>query len=221
MGQKHFFIVKTAFFENVCFYWHLRSQTNDLIVFKIFVRTPLDPYEIRNTLMFITLDDTRKKGRKLLSSWKQLFFEVFVSIDPLGAKEMFLSFEQSWPKHLLGPFRLFHELSTFDITKKNGQNLFFTRKIAFFWKLCVFNNLLGLKKMLLQFQSKSQNTFWTLINCSLMFFILDITRKNRPKTFATAKKDFSWNVCFCQPLRSQRNVIINCTINVKTLCGPL
>ena len=42
--------------------------------------------------MFVTLDDTRKND--LLSSWKQLFFEMFVSIDLLGPKEMNLSFAQ-------------------------------------------------------------------------------------------------------------------------------
>ena len=42
--------------------------------------------------MFVTLDDTRKND--LLSDWKQLFFEMFVSIDLLGPKKMILSFAQ-------------------------------------------------------------------------------------------------------------------------------
>ena len=42
--------------------------------------------------MFVTLDDTRKND--LWSSWKQLIFERFVSIDLLGPKEMILSFAQ-------------------------------------------------------------------------------------------------------------------------------
>ena len=44
--------------------------------------------------MFVTLDDTRKKGQNLLSSWKKLFFELFVSIDPLGPKKTIWSFAQ-------------------------------------------------------------------------------------------------------------------------------
>ena len=44
--------------------------------------------------MFVTLDDTRKKGQNLLSSWKKLFFELFVSIDPLGPKKIIWSFAQ-------------------------------------------------------------------------------------------------------------------------------
>ena len=44
--------------------------------------------------MFVTLDDTRKKGQKLFSLWKQFFFEMFISIDLLGPKEMILSFAQ-------------------------------------------------------------------------------------------------------------------------------
>ena len=42
--------------------------------------------------MFVTLDDTRKQ--ELMSSWKQLFFEMFVSINLLGPKEMIISFAQ-------------------------------------------------------------------------------------------------------------------------------
>ena len=45
--------------------------------------------------MFVTLDDTRKKGQKFFfSSWKQFFFKMFVSIDLLGPREMILSIEQ-------------------------------------------------------------------------------------------------------------------------------
>ena len=42
--------------------------------------------------MFVTLDDTRKND--LMSSWKQLFFEKFLSTDLSGPKEMNLSFAQ-------------------------------------------------------------------------------------------------------------------------------
>ena len=51
--------------------------------------------------MFVTLDDTRKND--LLSSWKQLFFEMFVSINLLGPKEMILSFAQYLSKYLVDP----------------------------------------------------------------------------------------------------------------------
>ena len=74
--------------------------------------------------------------------------------------------------------------------RKNGPKFFLHWKVAFFSKLCVFNNLLGLKKCCYKFQSKCQIILWTLLICSLMFFILDNTRKNRPKTFAIAKKVF-------------------------------
>ena len=44
--------------------------------------------------MFGARDDTRKNGPKSLSSWKQLLFEMFVPINLLGPKQMFLSFAQ-------------------------------------------------------------------------------------------------------------------------------
>ena len=93
-GPKTFVILKTAFFKNVCFYWHHRSQRNDLILFRILVRIPSEPYKVRNAPMFVTIDDTRKKGQKQFSSWKQFFFEMFISIGLLGPKKMILSFAQ-------------------------------------------------------------------------------------------------------------------------------
>ena len=49
---------------------------------------------IKCSLMFVTLDDTRKRGQKLFSTWKQLFFEMFVPVDPSVPKEIIWSFAQ-------------------------------------------------------------------------------------------------------------------------------
>ena len=49
--------------------------------------------------MFVTLDDTRKND--FVSSWKQLFFEMFVSIDLLGPKEKFLSIAHYLSKYIV------------------------------------------------------------------------------------------------------------------------
>ena len=73
---------------------------------------------------------------------------MFVSIDFLGPKEMILSIAQYLSKYLVRLYRLFPMLFLFNEMRKKGQILFFTKKIAFFSKICVFNNLLGLKKML-------------------------------------------------------------------------
>ena len=51
--------------------------------------------------MSATLDDTRKN--EIWSSWRQLFFEAFVSIDLLGPKEMILSFAQYLSKYIVDP----------------------------------------------------------------------------------------------------------------------
>ena len=59
--------------------------------------------------MFVTLDDTRRKI--LLSSWQQLFFETFVSIDLLDPKEMILSFAQSFSKYLLDPDKVLPDIN--------------------------------------------------------------------------------------------------------------
>ena len=59
--------------------------------------------------MFVTLDDTRKKGQIFFSSWKQFFFEMFVSIDLLGPRERILSFEQKSSTYLVYPYNMFHD----------------------------------------------------------------------------------------------------------------
>ena len=58
--------------------------------------------------MFVTLDDTRKND--LWSSWKQLFFEMFVSIDLLGPKELILSYAQCLAKYLMDPDKLLPDI---------------------------------------------------------------------------------------------------------------
>ena len=58
--------------------------------------------------MFVTLDDTRQND--LWPSWKQLFFERFVSIDLLGPKEMILSFVQYLSKYIADPDNLLPDI---------------------------------------------------------------------------------------------------------------
>ena len=48
--------------------------------------------------------------KDLLSSWKQLIFEMFVSIDLLGPKEMILSFVQYLSKYIADPDNLLPDI---------------------------------------------------------------------------------------------------------------
>ena len=120
-GQKLFFTGKIAFvFKTLCFQQPFMSKKHALISSRVNVKKICGPVKTV-TWCFSHSIIRGRIGQRHLSPWKKLFFEKFVSIDLLGAKEMFLSFEQSWSKHLLGPFRLFHELSMFDITKKMAK----------------------------------------------------------------------------------------------------
>ena len=58
--------------------------------------------------MFVTVDDTRKND--LLWTWKQLIFEMFVSIDHLGPKEVILSFAQYLSKYLGDPDKMLPDI---------------------------------------------------------------------------------------------------------------
>ena len=66
-------------------------------------------------------------GQKFLSLLKQLFFEMFVSVDLLGAKYMFLSFGQEFSKHIVDPYKLFPDICYVRYhEKKNRPKIFFT-----------------------------------------------------------------------------------------------
>ena len=83
-------------------------------------------------------------GQKLLSSWKQLFFETFVSIDLFGPKDMILSNAQYLSKNLVDTYNYSPTFVLLDKTGKKGLKHFFTGKFAsFFSKICVVNNFLG------------------------------------------------------------------------------
>ena len=145
----------------------------------------------------------RKRGEKLLSPWEKPFFQTFVYVDLLGPKERFFLFGQSMSEPLVDPQKLFPDIC--HVRWKEMRQIFSSLEgLPSSWKLCVFNNLLGLKRWSDKFQSKGQNNLRTLILCSFMFFILDNTRKIRPKSFAIAKKAIFWKVCFCRPFRSQQ-----------------
>ena len=124
---------------------------------------------INCSLMFFTLDNTRKSRSKHLSPWKKLFFEIFLPIDLLGAEEKFLSLEKSLSKHLLGPFRLFQELSMFDITKKKWPKSFLHWRDCLVLKTLCFQQPLRSYKMLLHVpESRSKKILdpykWFLAN---------------------------------------------------------
>ena len=101
--------------------------------------------------MFVTLDDTKKNGPKTFVIARTAFFEMFDSINLLSPKEMILSFAQKRWNYLVDPYKLSpHNFCVRCQKKKTGQIVFFfSGKVAFSWKLSVFNNLLGAERLLL------------------------------------------------------------------------
>ena len=116
---------------------------------------------------------------------------MFDPISPLGPKEILLSFAQSMSKHIVDPFDAFCVIFHVQWNEKKEAKVFSSlERLPSFSQLCVFNNLLGPKKLSFIFQSNRQNSLWNLIKCSVMFVTLDITRKNGPKSF------LHWKVTF-------------------------
>ena len=106
--------------------------------------------------------------------------------------------------------------------KQLGQNLFFTEKVAFFFKTLCFQQILVLKKWKYYFNSNCQKTVWTLINFPSRFVALDKVRKGRPKFFLYWKGClFLKKLCFQQTIKCYRNDFINSTVIVKLPCGPI
>ena len=127
--------------------------------------------------MSVTPDDTRRND--LLSSWKQLFFELFVFFDFSGPKEVFFIICTKFVKKPFGYWWVVAwHISCARIREKVGQEILVTGKVAFFFKTFHFQHPIRIWKSPYKFQSKCQNSLWTLIKWSLMFVTLDDTRKN-------------------------------------------
>ena len=106
IGQNIIFTVKVAFFflKNLCFQQPLWSFESVLIGSSEIVKTTLRPY-YKVSWGFPHSIKGGTMGQKLLSSWKLLFFETFVSIDLFGHKDMVLSNAQSLSKYLVDTYK--------------------------------------------------------------------------------------------------------------------
>ena len=89
-SKLFFYLKKFAFIWTLCVFNNLLGLEKCTYKFHSSYQFSLWTH-IKNSLMFVTLNDTRKTGQKPLSSWQQLFLEMFVSIDLLGPTEIVLS----------------------------------------------------------------------------------------------------------------------------------
>ena len=87
-----------------------------------------------------------KMGQKLLSPWKQLFFEMFVYINLVVLKNWTYYFHSICRKTFWTLMGCSLRSVLLEFSRKIGQIFFSTGKIAFFSKTRVFNNFLVLRK---------------------------------------------------------------------------
>ena len=130
-----------------------------------------------------------KRSQKFLSPWKQLFFEMFVSIDLCAPEKNVFITCTTFVKKPCGPSKIVSwHLSCSILREKIGQNLFFARNFAFFSQNFVFlTTSLVPKNWSYYFHNKCQNTSWTLRICFLTFVMFDNMGTNRPKSFLHLK----------------------------------
>ena len=158
-----------------------------------------------------------------MSPWKQLPFEIIHSIDLLGAKEIILSFAQSCQRTPGHTNKCSLSFVLFENTRRIRQKYYFSlKKHTIVSKICVLNNLLGPRELILIFSAVNVRLLVDTSKSSLRFVTLDETRQNRPKFSLPWKDCFSFkNLCFQQPLRSQTNDPKVPTVIVKLAFGLL
>ena len=135
-----------------------------------------------------------RMGQKFLSPWKQLIFEMFVSIDRLGPQKKILSFAQGWSQYVLCPYRLFCAVCHVRYYEKKGQ-IFFSLETMPLQKIVFSTTPWVLKNAIISF-SNCQNYFWTITNNPRSFVTLDNRKKRGLKFFITGKIAFFWKIWF-------------------------
>ena len=92
-----------------------------------------------------------KVGQNLLSPWKHLFFDMFVSVDLLGPKKWSYQLHNFCQKNLCALISCCLTFVKFDKTRQNRPKNFFSGKIAFSFKSLFFQQRLRSQKMILSF----------------------------------------------------------------------
>ena len=165
-------------------------------------------------MRLVTFTNTRKNGPKRFSIVKKAFFSDDCLYRPLlsrGNDRIICILYVKLPCGLFKDVPWLLSCST--IGEKRPKH--FLR-----WNFCLFSQNFVfattsyvLKNWSFYFHSKRQTTSWTLINCSVSFFMLDNTRKNWPIIFFHWKAClFLQKLCFQQPLRSEETSLVSSTV---------
>ena len=109
---------------------------------------------INRPLRFVILKKKRDKEAKFISSLERLLFssKVCVSNNLLGPRELILLLPQYLPEHLVDAYILFLEFChTRKYEKKRPKPFFPLERLPFSSKICVLNNLVGVRETILWF----------------------------------------------------------------------
>ena len=152
-----------------------------------------------------------------------LFFKTLCFQKPLGSWRNGLLTSTLIVKSPCGPLHYVSgRLSCFIRRGEIGENIFFTGKIAFFFKNSCFQQPLGSWR-----NDVLTSTLIVTLPCGPLQVVsgsLSCTkiREEVGQNLFTGKIAFFFkNLCFQQPLGSWRNFLITSTLNVKLPCRPL
>ena len=136
------------FFKNLCFQQLLRSQRKAFITSTVKVGILVAPLKIG--LWGLSHSIIREKGRQIFFSLEMLpsFFKIMCFQQPLRSpRKWSFDLHNNRQKYLVDPYNFFRDI--FHVRyheKKETKNFSSPENFPFFPKICVFNNLLSLKK---------------------------------------------------------------------------
>ena len=127
---------------------------------------------------FVMLDNTRRIGQLIFFHWKIGFSsKTYVFNNLSGPKKCSYRFHNFVQKSFWNFKKCSLTFVMFDKTGKKAKFFSLLEFLPLSSKICVFNNHLGPEKCCYKFNSTYQKTLSTLINCYLIFFLLDNTGK--------------------------------------------
>ena len=126
-------------------------------------------------------------------------------LDFLCPKQMILSIAPYLLKNIVNSYILFTDIFCVRYFEKMLAKFFHSLERMLFFKKVCFQQILGPKTWFYYFHSSCQIIFLALLNRFLRFVTLDSSKKHRAITFLHWRDClFSKNLCFKQPLRSQK-----------------
>ena len=179
---------KCCLFSKNCVFYNLSGPKKRSYDFDSKCQTSLWTL-INGFLRFVRLDKARKDGVKNFCQGDNSYFWNVSFYRLLRSQRIYLIICTKFVKGILNPLlNLPCPLCCSKMREELGRNFFWTGKATIFSKVCVLNNLIGPRELVLIFPQLISNYLVDTSKSSLRFVILDKTRQNRLKLFSSLER---------------------------------